>query len=159
MANTFLIICGLITGLIGVSILIINSSSYSNNQGMIQEIERNVIDCYDKNKLDKARDGDLVFISGEYISDNGNGANDRDFELQFREIILKRTVERYQKYNFRLLEGINEEENVLRNENKSPKELQFIEDTENTNVQTNENNSNNSNHKRRKINNFFYIIF
>jgi len=108
MATRGFLFIGSIVTIFGLIILLLTISSNSSDHEMIAEIDKSVINCNDKNAFEKARDGDLVYISGEYETMN-NGVYDKDFEINFKEPIIKRTVEKYGGKYIRKLQGINED--------------------------------------------------
>lgn len=147
MANSKLLIIGGIIGVISFILLMINLSVYSSNQSMINKIDQKLDFVFDRKKFDNLRDGDLVYISGEYQHEQGSF--DHEFRVKFPETsIIKRKVERYQtsSYSFLRLLGFTENEE----KNKSPKELQFLENAK-TEVE--------QNHKQLRCNYFCFFLF
>ena len=129
MLNICIYIIGGIFAIVGIILLITMTSMNSSIQGMIKEIDQTVKICSSQKQYDQLKEGELVFISGEYENENKEYAFDEDFIMRFKDdTIIKRTVERLQSSAiFRLLQGIN-----LENKNNPPKELQFLEDINTT---------------------------
>lgn len=127
MLNICIYIIGGIFAIVGIILLITMTLMNSSIQGMIKEIDQTVKICSSQKQYDQLKDGELVFISGEY--ENKEYAFDEDFIMRFKDdTIIKRTVERLQSSSiFRLLQGIN-----LENKNNHSKELQFLEDINTT---------------------------
>lgn len=92
MANIALLIVGCVLAIIGIIILIVNSSNKSNFLSYIEGIKKNVRDCSYMKDLDKVIDGELIFINAVY---NTIDSEDKDFNVKFKDNIIKRTVERY----------------------------------------------------------------
>ena len=96
------IISGGIAGFIAIIVYIINSVVYSNNQALVNIIDKNVADCYNKESFDKKRDGDLVFYSDFY---NGEKAIDKDFGTEFKGSIIYSFVEELRREQVRKNDG------------------------------------------------------
>lgn len=114
MTNVCKLATGGIIALVAFLILFLNNSIFSKNQNLINIVDKEVMDCYNNERFNKARDGDLIYISGEI--DTKEGAYDRDFNIKFREPIIKRWVQRYQRTGFF---RNNKESNDLKNLKKN----------------------------------------
>jgi hypothetical protein len=96
MRNVALFITGVIMIIVAFIILIVGLVAKSSNSAMIDLIDTTAKLCPDKKSFDNARDGDLIFVSGNYETNN-TSAFDSNFNMKFRDPIIKRSVERYLK--------------------------------------------------------------
>jgi hypothetical protein len=113
MRNVPLFITGIILIIVSIILLIVGLVNKSSNNGAIDTMDKTIKICRDKKAFDNANDGDLIYLSGQYDMSKDKGF-DSDFDMRFKDSIIKRSYEKFQRSYTRLL---NEDETITKENN------------------------------------------
>ena len=130
---------GIIMIFVSIILIIIGSiKNLSNNQD-IKLLNKQTKICRDKKAFDNANDGNLIYLSGKYDISNDKGF-DSDFNMRFKDSIIKRMIERYEKTG----------DSRLLNADKEKNELEIVSKEKNLNFNNLKNDDNEKYHLRCK---------
>ena len=135
---------GIIMIFVSIILIIIGSIKNSSNNQDIKLLNKQTKICRDKKAFDNANDGNLIYLSGKYDISNDKGF-DSDFDMRFKDSIIKRSFEKYQRSYTRLL---NEDETITKENNLNSSDVK--------------NDDHEKHHLRCKYNNFtklYNLIF
>jgi hypothetical protein len=88
--NLGLLLMGGLIGIIFIICFFVNNTIYSNNQNLINHIDKNIVDCSENKKCSHLKSDQLIYYTGIYYGDN---AFDENFNMEFKEPIRIRSVD------------------------------------------------------------------
>ncbi len=130
---------GIIMIFVSIILIIIGSIKNSSNNQDIKLLNKQTKICRDKKAFDNANDGNLIYLSGKYDISNDKGF-DSDFNMRFKDSIIKRMIERYEKTG----------DSRLLNADKEKNELEIVSKEKNLNFNNLKNDDNEKYHLRCK---------